>query len=95
MTSREDFNWTDEAKNLKEGLPPNNKRTHKDLRQKYDSVVHIKLDRSTLPKDGQSVSFQTQDEEWHDGYFIDSADLFWINDDTFFPAFDIVSWKAQ
>ena len=26
MTSREDFNWTDEAKNLKEGLPTNNKR---------------------------------------------------------------------
>lgn len=27
MSSREDFPWTDESKNLKEGLPPNRKRT--------------------------------------------------------------------
>ncbi len=26
MSAREDYKWTDEVKNLKEGLPPNNKR---------------------------------------------------------------------
>lgn len=57
--------------------------------------VEIKLDRTTLPKDGQAVSFQTQNEEWHDGYFVDGDDLFWVNESTFYPAFDILKWKPN
>ena len=91
MTSKEDFNWTDEAKNLKQGLPPNHKRKQAVI--KKNEIVHIKLDETTLPKDGQAVSFQTQDEEWHEGYFV--GDLFWINESKWYPAFDIVSWKAE
>jgi len=63
----------------------------------YDKkqVIHLKLDRTTLPKDGQYISFQTQDEDWHDGYFVDGDDLFWINENKWYPAFDIVSWKIK
>lgn len=57
--------------------------------------AEIKLDRTTLPKDGQAVSFQTQDEDWHDGYFVDGDDLFWVNESTFYPAFDILKWKPN
>lgn len=57
--------------------------------------AEIKLDRLTLPKDGQAISFQTQNEEWHDGYFVDGDDLFWINEDKWYPAFDILKWKPN
>jgi len=71
-------------------LPPNHKRKQPEIK---NQVVHLKLDRSTLPKDGQRVSFQTQNEEWHEGYFVSGDDLFWINESKWYPAFDIVSWK--
>lgn len=63
-------------------------------KQKFDGA-EIKLDRATLPKDGQPVKFQTQDEDWHEGYFIDEDDLFWINDDKWYPAFDILKWEPN
>lgn len=93
MTAKEDFSWTNEAKNLKEGLPLNNKR--KQPMNKNPEIVYIKLDRTSLPKDGQSVYFQTQNEEWHQGYFIGGDDLFWINESKWYTAFDIVSWKSN
>lgn len=108
MSSREDFKWTDEARNLKQGLPPNHKRTLEDEKFKPHEykkqvlntpmpieIVHLKLDRATLPKDGQRISFQTQDEDWHEGYFVSGDDLFWINESEWYLAFDIVSWKAE
>lgn len=88
MSAREDYKWTDEAKNLKEGLPPNHKRD-----SKKSSIMHLKIDRSTLPKDGQRISFQTQNEEWHEGYFVSGDDLFWVNESKWFNSFDIISWK--
>lgn len=57
--------------------------------------AEIELDRLTLPKDGQSISFQTENEEWHDGYFVDGDDLFWINESKWYPAFDILKWKPN
>jgi hypothetical protein len=58
------------------------------------TLVHVKLNRTTLPEDGQQIKFQTQNEDWHEGYFIGGDDLFWVNDETFYPAFDIVSWEG-
>lgn len=60
-----------------------------------NKITHLKLDRSTLPNDGQRISFQTQNEEWHEGYFVSGDDLFWINESKWYPAFDIVSWKPN
>jgi hypothetical protein len=55
--------------------------------------VEIKIDRATLPDDGQRVRFQTQDESWHEGYFVQGDDLFWINENKWHPAFDILRWQ--
>ena len=61
--------------------------------KKLFEPVSIKLDRTTLPKDGQGVKFQTQDEEWHIGYFIDGENMFWIREDKWHYANDVLCWE--
>jgi ferredoxin len=39
MSSREDYNWTNEYKNLKEGLPPNNQRQEQEVKAKENEKV--------------------------------------------------------
>jgi len=42
--------------------------------------VEIKIDRSTLPKDGQKIKWQTQDDfdlnQWKEGQFCEGDDIF-------------------
>ena len=37
----------------------------------------LKIDRSTLPADGQAIKFQTPNEDSFSGYFVEGDDLFW------------------
>lgn len=56
--------------------------------------VEIKIDRTTLPKDGQYIDFFHQDkEEWFTGYFIEGEDLFWVNEKVWFSKWEIAKWK--
>lgn len=52
----------------------------------------LKIDRSTLPNDGQAIRFQTPNEEWFTGYFVEGDDLFWINESKWFNVWDVMCW---
>lgn len=60
-----------------------------------DGKTELKIDKRTLPKDGQAVRFQTQDEDWHDGYFIEGENMFWVSESKFYSAWDILCWKSN
>lgn len=62
-----------------------------DYKQFYNTI-EIKIDKTTLPKDGQKVAFQDNDEHWHDGEFSSGDDLFVTNDNKAYIAGDIVCW---
>lgn len=57
----------------------------------------LKIDRSTLPLDGQKIRFhEFGKEEWHTGTFssdVDNGDLFVVNEKTWFPAWDVDVWE--
>lgn len=55
--------------------------------------MEIKIDPATLPADGQGVRYQTQDEEWHDGYFIEGENMFWVNDSKWHYAWHVLQWE--
>lgn len=55
--------------------------------------MDIKLDRQTLPKDGQYIRFKTEDESWHDGYFVDGDDIFSVSDKVFFFSWNVHEWE--
>lgn len=88
-------NWQDCDKDLYDVLNEKFRRIVAIALNQSVQEVEIKLDRSTLPKDGQYIDFQTQDEDWHEGYFVEGDDLFWVNESKWYPAFDILKWKAK
>lgn len=57
-------------------------------------VIEIKIDRSTLPKDGQHVAFKNDKEEWYEGYFVDGEDIFSVSDNVWFFVWYVHEWKA-
>ena len=65
------------------------------------NITEIKLDRSTLPGDGQKVEWQTYDDlnsqEWKQGIFLAEDDLFCEGFDNVHSkwdlAFDVHCWR--
>lgn len=57
-------------------------------------IVEIKIDRSTLPQDGQHIRFKTDKEEWHEGYFVAGDDIFSVTDDVWFFVWYVHEWEA-
>lgn len=59
----------------------------------FKNTISIKIDRSSLPKDGQKVWFQDMDtESWHYGYFSDGDDLFFINAGHWYNSWSVHCW---
>lgn len=55
--------------------------------------MEIKLDRSTLPKDGEHIKFKDDNEEWHEGHFCEGDDIFHISDSVWFFAWHVHEWE--
>lgn len=55
--------------------------------------IEIKIDRTTLPKDGQKVSFEDEDLQWHKGIFRAGDDLFVVNSRKWFRVWDVIRWE--
>ena len=88
MTAKEDFPWSDESKKIRGiDITPAKKEVRK------EDYIHIKIDRSTLPKDGQRVVFQHENEDWSEGYFVGGDDLFWVSESKWYRSWDVIKWK--
>ena len=57
------------------------------------SPTIIKIDRTTLPKDGQRIRFSTYEEEDLIGQFSEGDDLFVITPTKWYSAFDVHTWE--
>lgn len=63
----------------------------------FSGFIEIKHDFSTLPKDGQEVKFQTENEEWHIGYYVAGENIFTYGtdpdrEDNFTSAWNVIQW---
>lgn len=56
--------------------------------------MEIKIDRTTLPRDGEHVRFKDDKEEWHEGYFVAGDDLFHVNDSKWFFVWYVHEWES-
>lgn len=54
--------------------------------------MEIKIDKSTLPKDGDKVKFLIRDE-WYSGDYIDEDQMFWVDEATWFFAWQVEQWE--
>ena len=59
---------------------------------KYNSSIEIKIDKSTLPQDGQKVKFFV-DDEWFEGEFDDNEEMFSVKADQFWFAWQVHEWQ--
>ncbi len=59
-----------------------------------DGYTQLMIDRRSLPKDGQHVKFMTENEEFHEGYFVGGDDIFHVSDSKFFFKWHVQQWKA-
>lgn len=63
--------------------------------------MEIKLDKSTLPQDGQYIWFKLLNLLEFHGYFIDEPQLFNVcndggdNEGDFFPAWKVIEWEPR
>ena len=55
--------------------------------------VKIKIDRSTLPHDGQIIMFDTYTKEGLTGLFFDGEDLILTNEDQWITVWEVYSWE--
>lgn len=55
--------------------------------------TEVKIDRSTLPKDGQWVKFETSKEDGLIGQFIEGDDLFVINASRWKTSWEVYQWE--
>lgn len=55
--------------------------------------IEVKLDRTTLPEDGQWVEFDTYEQSELVGYFIESENMFHHPDGNFRFAWDVHAWS--
>lgn len=55
--------------------------------------MDIKIDRTTLPKDGQKVVFNTYHMDGLRGEFVDGDDIFFVNNHEYYLAYDVESWE--
>ena len=55
--------------------------------------IEIKIDRSTLPRDGQIVRFDTYTEEGLTGQFFDRDELILTNDAQWKSVWEVYSWE--
>jgi len=63
----------------------------KDVGYAYNTIV--KIDKSTLPKDGQRVRFEIYNHKGLEGTFIEKEDMFLIDGGGFHYIHDIFSWE--
>lgn len=56
--------------------------------------VEVKIDKTTLPKDGQRIRFAIYNVEGLEGTFIESEDMFLLDDGKFHYILDIFSWES-
>ncbi|MFA7287614.1 MAG: hypothetical protein WC055_01925 [Melioribacteraceae bacterium] len=63
----------------------------------FKKVTEIKLNRLTLPLDGQTVWYQIKDENenWRKGEFISGDDLFIDEKGRITIAFDVYHWCSS
>jgi hypothetical protein len=61
--------------------------------------IEVKIDRTTLPEDGQRVTWQKvgEDEEWKEGTFCEGDDIFCVGfEDSASKwdlSWDVIHWK--
>lgn len=68
MSSREDYKWTDESKNLKEGLPPNHKRepTMTTDNKSIDEIAREYADKKVPNANANDAPYYTTGDRWED-----------------------------
>lgn len=54
--------------------------------------MEIKIDKTTLPMDGQRVRFY-DGHEWREGEYIDFDEMFWVSGSIWFFAWQIHEWE--
>jgi len=61
-----------------------------------NGYTQIAVDRRTLPKDGQYIRFKTENEDEHDGYFIEGSqdDIFHVSESLWFFKWHVHQWKS-
>jgi hypothetical protein len=56
--------------------------------------IEIKHNRITLPFDEQKITFlPLSPEEWKEGEYIADEEMFWVNDEEYYYARDVVFWE--
>lgn len=53
----------------------------------------VKIDRATLPKDGQKVRFKLYHEIWQEGEYFEKDGLFWCSEDEFYDQWIVLEWE--
>ena len=62
--------------------------------------MEIKIDKNTLPKDGQYVWFKMPDMTEYKGFFLEDPGLFNVGNDggdnegKFFTAWEVMEWES-
>lgn len=62
------------------------------MSKQFNSSIEIKVDKSTLPANGQKVKFFV-DNEWFKGEYDDSEEMFSIKGDQFWSAWQVREWQ--
>ncbi len=53
----------------------------------------VKIDKSTLPLDGQKVRFKLHPDIWKFGEYIESENLFWCSKEEFYDVWIVFEWE--
>lgn len=57
------------------------------------SVIELKIDRASLPQDGQKIKFCIEAGEWLTGEFIESENMFWVTASEWHYAWKVTKWQ--
>lgn len=60
-------------------------------------ITELKIDKSTLPQDGDIIEFITHEDsplgEWRKGEFIEEENMFFINSKKWHYSSEVFKWK--
>ena len=57
-------------------------------------VTEIKLDETTLPKDGQKVKFFIPRDGWEEGEYLSKEQMFLFDGGKFHYAWEVSEWES-
>jgi hypothetical protein len=55
--------------------------------------MEVKLDKHTLPADGEKVRFKLYKDVWKEGIYMADENLFFISEEEFYDAWIVFEWE--